>query len=100
MSRIYRFIGVTEDFTSDILDHQINAAAKQKLVARSQPLYWAAKALRRVGFQQAAERVERSNVARIPPMSGETRQRLIETYRDKNAELAELIGRNLDHWNA
>jgi hypothetical protein len=33
-------------------------------------------------------------------MSGETRQRRIETYRDKNAELAELIGRNLDHWNA
>jgi len=38
-------------------------------------------------------------VERIPPMSLETRRRLVELYRPYNEELGRLIGRDLTHWS-
>lgn len=100
MSRIYRFIGVSGDFSSELLEHQINAASKQKLIVRNRSLYWAGRALRRIGMHAVANRVEQRNEAEIPGMAPETRSKLIEIYREKNRELEALIGRDLSHWNA
>jgi len=100
MASIYRFVGVNDDYVPELLRHEINAAAKQKLVVKSRTLYWWGNLLRRLGFHDTALRIEQKNSAKLPPMVVETRQRLIETYREKNEQLAQLIGRDLSHWNS
>ena len=99
MRSIYEFIGVASDYQSELVSHQINAGAAQKLVVRSRSAFWAGKVLRYAGMHSAARRLEEKNAASLPQMNVATRSRLVEVYREKNTELAELIDRSLDHWN-
>ncbi len=48
----------------------------------------------RDAFQRLNEREFRPS-----PMEPETRQRLVEFFRPANAQLAEMLGRDLSHWN-
>ena len=100
MARMYRYIGVSDDFASLLLGHQMNASADQKLVVKSRSLFWAGKALRRVGCHNVARRLELKNVAKLPSMSSNTKGWLNDVYRDKNRQLEELIDRDLSHWSA
>lgn len=99
MADIYRFIGVDEDFRSELIDHQINAGAAQKLLVRNRFAYWAGRGFRYLGIHGTARRLEQANSAKLPDMAMETRRRLIDTYAEKNNRLAELAGRDLSHWN-
>jgi hypothetical protein len=100
MAEIYRFIGVSDNHSATLLEHKINAAADQKLLVKSRPIYWAERALRRVGLHYIAQRLEPRNSADLPPMSPDTRRWLIDVYREKNNQLEDLIGKDLSHWNA
>lgn len=99
LAEMYRFIGVSDDFSSALLEHQINAASSQKLAVKSRSVYWAGKVLRRARLHDIARRLESKNSAKLPSMSSDMRQRLIDVYRDKNKQLEELIDRDLSHWN-
>jgi hypothetical protein len=94
-----RFLGVSEDYSSELLEHQINAGAAQKLLVNSRSVYWIEKALRRMQLYGFAQRLGRQNSAKLPAMAPDTRHRLVEVYRDKNKQLEDLIGRDLGHWN-
>jgi len=99
MVQMCRFLGISEDYSSELLEHQINAAAGQKLLVNSRPIFWIEKALRRMHLYDFAQRLGRDNSAKLPPMAPDTRHRLVEVYRDKNKQLEDLIGRDLGHWN-
>jgi len=100
LTRIYRFLGVDESFSSDLADLKINAGASQKLVVRSRPLYWAGKALSRLGRHRLALRIQEANSGKLPPLPSSTRSWLLEKYyRRRNERLAALLGVDLSHWN-
>jgi hypothetical protein len=96
--QMYRFLGVSEDYSSELLDHRINAGAAQKLLVNSRPVYWFEKAFRRMHMYGFAQRLGRENSAKLPAMASETRHKLVETYRDKNKQLEDIIERDLSHW--
>ena len=100
MASMYRFIGVSDDYYSELLRQQINAAADQKLVVRSRSMFWLGKVLRRFRWHKIARQLELRNSAKLPSMSSDTRRWLIDVYRDKNRQLGELIDRDLSHWNS
>jgi len=100
LKRIYRFIGVDESFSSDLADHRINAGASQKLTVKSQSVYWLGKALRRLGRHRLAMHIERVNSGRLPRLPSSIRAMLLEKhYRERNEQLAALLGVDLSHWN-
>lgn len=99
LRRIYEFLGVDAGFEAPALSARINMAAGKKHLARSSMLWYLSRALSRLDAHGLSERLRRLNARPEPEMSAETRRMLIETYRQKNAELAELIGRDLSHWN-
>lgn len=100
LRRIYRFLEVDPDFESDATEARINMAAGKKRLARSAPLWYLSRALSRLDAHRLSERIRKLNARPEPGMSAETRQMLIDTYREKNAELEALLGRDLRHWSS
>lgn len=101
LKTIYSFLDVDTSFVSAIAEHKVNAAAAQKRTVKSRSVYWLGKALGRTGLHGVASRLERRNAGRIPPLPARTRRWLIETYYgERNEALAELLGRDLSHWNS
>jgi hypothetical protein len=99
MGGIYRFLGVDPGFRSSFADVKVNRATGKKHLARSRLLWFGTRALARLRLHGAADVLQRLNAHKVPPMRAETRRQLIEFYRPHNERLAELTGRNLDHWN-
>lgn len=99
LQRIFRFLGVDAEFETTAAAARINMAAGKKHLARSLPLWYLSRALSRLDAHRLSERIRKLNSRPEPGMSAETRRMLIDTYREKNAELEELIGRNLGHWS-
>src|SRR5690606_25754665 len=89
LARIYRYLGVDEGFSSDLADHKINAGASQRLTVKSRPLYWAGKALGRLGRHGLAMRIEKANAGKLPSLPPSTRAWLLDKYyRERNEQLA------------
>lgn len=99
MRGIYRFLGVDPDFRSSFADVKVNRAVGKKYLARSRLLWLGTQLLTRMRLHGAAELVQKLNAPKVPTMHPETRRRLVEFYRPHNEKLAQLTGRNLDHWN-
>jgi len=99
LRRIYRFLGVDPEFESPSAEARINMAVGKKHLARSSALWYLSRALSRLDMHRLSERIRRLNSRPEPGMSEETRRRLIETYREPNARLERMIGRDLRHWS-
>lgn len=97
--QIYVFLGVDPDVSSSFEHARINTASGKANLARSKLLYHLTRVLSRADLHNLATRLARYNSVQQPKMSDQTRRRLVEQYRAKNQELAQLIGRDLSHWN-
>jgi len=99
LREIYRFLGVAASFDAGLEGIRVNAAAGKRHLARSGIVWSASALLAYIGLRSAAERLRKDNSVTIPPMSPETREHLVEVYKDKNRDLEQLIGRDLSHWD-
>lgn len=110
MRRIYRFIGVDENYTPDTSKKsQVAKLPKNqtlnKILHTHNPLRKnTAKVLKSVFPATLVENVRQKlmdlnqSQEKIPPLSDEERQQLIEFYREDILKLQELINRDLSHW--
>lgn len=98
MQRVYAFIGVRADFESGFEQVHVNAAAGKRRLTKSRLLWLATRLAQRMRKHALADRLRRANAPEIPPMSPDTRQHLVQVYREQNLRLQELIGRDLGHW--
>jgi len=99
MRKIYDFIGVDPKFDAGIASLQINAATGKKRLAKSRLVWYVSKSAKYIGLFSLADAIRRWNSVEIPPMSLQTRQMLIDIYREENLKLGNLIGRDLGAWN-
>jgi Sulfotransferase domain len=99
MRTICEFLEIRPEYPEKVLSVNINAAAGKQNLAKSRALWLLTKSLSDLGFRAAGDRVRRLNSVSIPPMSRETREELIDVYREPNFRLQELLGRDLSHWN-
>jgi len=100
LRQIYEFLGVDPHFRSGVESLNRNAAQGKGHLARSRLLLHIGRAFAKTGFIRASERLRRANsVGPLPPMKPETRQKLVELYRPKNAQLSAMIGRDLSLWD-
>ena len=100
MRRIYEFIEVDPDMETGFEGARINMAAGKRNLARSKLLWLASRGLSRLNFHTAATRLKKFNSKAIPPLDPALRQQLADVYREENAKLQELIGRDLSAWNS
>ena len=99
MKDIYEFLGVDPEIHTGFERARINTAAGKRNLARSKPLWYVSRALSRANLHTAATRLSKFNSKEMPPMNPETKQRLIEVYRESNQKLGQLINRDLNIWN-
>jgi len=99
MKDIYEFIGVDPSIHTGFEHARINTAAGKRNLAKSRLLWYVSRALSRANLHTAATRLSQFNSKPIPTMTPETRQRLIEVYRESNQKLGQLINRDLSIWN-
>lgn len=101
LRNIYSFLEVDESFESPLLSQRINSSVAQKGFSQSKMLWYASKALRRVGGHKLAGFVSKLNERPLPPMDPRTRAWLVhDVYREKNIKLQDLIGMDLGRWNS
>lgn len=100
LRHIYTFLEVDSAFSSGLESLNRNAAQGRQNLARSRLLWHAGRILAKVGLVGPSESLRRANSrSAVPPMSADTRRRLVQLYRPSNARLSELVGRDLGHWN-
>jgi hypothetical protein len=99
MESIYAFIGVDPQFDAGLGSLHVNASAGKDRLAKSKVKWVMSQMLTHVGLLSAADAIRKGNSVKIPPMNPETRRMLIDVYRDENARLGHLIGRELEAWN-
>lgn len=105
--QVFEFLGVDADFVPDVTRRSNTAAAPRwagvsRLMARERGWKRLARAVlpRSVG-KQVKHTLRAWNAAPFtpPPMDPQTRRRLIAYFAQPNAELADLLGRDLHHWD-
>jgi hypothetical protein len=95
--RLFRFLGVAEDFVSPYMTQRINASGMKN--GRSRLLRYAHRLFfRYIEIPSIAGWIERINFLPIPPMAPATRQRLQQEFAGPNAELESLTGADLSAW--
>jgi hypothetical protein len=114
IANLYGFLGVDPSFRPAMLYQRVNErkAPRSKLLRNlfgytkrwfaSGPTPMRLKALlRRIGVLDLAEWVQERNMqpTEFPAMKPETRARLLEHYAEENCKLADLLERDLSHWN-
>jgi hypothetical protein len=100
LRQIYEFLGVDPHFRSGIETLNRNAAQGKGYLARSRLLWQLGRGLAKAGLISVSERLRRANsIGPLPPMKPETRQKLADLYRPKNAQLSAMIGRDLTRWD-
>lgn len=95
---LYSFLGIDPDFDSPLVEQRVNAAASLQNLARSRLSWYANRVLARVGIHSLSGKVEQLNRTVLPPMKPETRQYLIDYYREDVLALESLLGRDLQSW--
>ena len=106
--RIFDFVGVDVGFVPDVSGRQnaMSLARSSKIARMLCSQSSLKRSIRRAFPRGLAERwkrrAERWNQVSFepPPMHPETRARLARYYAPLNAELGELIGRDLSHWGS
>lgn len=103
LADIFRFLGVDDGFRATLATRhnpsgRPRSVRLQRLLTRPHPVKEVAKSLipEEWGHRLIA-RLQSPNLVR-PPLSAETRARLIEGYREDIRRLEDLIGRDLSHW--
>lgn len=100
LKKVYEFLEVDTDFKPPVADQKVNSAAIKGSLAKSRMLGYVYKGLMSMNIAAPAKFIERINEGTIPEMNPETRKHLVnEVYREKNLQLAELIGQDLSAWN-
>jgi hypothetical protein len=99
LRKLYRFLGVDEDFISPFLRTRSNSSAMKNSEHRI--LY----AIHRILFRRfnvplpgLARFIESKAATRIPPMAEDTRLQLYEKFSDDIEKLEEFLGRDLNLW--
>lgn len=95
---LFDFIEVDSTFIPSTLHHKINAGAAQGTLGRSKMLELLAKTFRRMQWAKMSATLEEANSTELPPMPPEIRAELTEIYREPNARLQDLLGRDLSAW--
>ena len=101
---IYRFLAVDDTFDPDLsIKHNSSRIPRNRRLDELQNRPNALKTLVRFLTparlrKTAATTLNRRNFRAPPPLSPQTRQRLIEMYRDDINRLQGLVGRDLSHW--
>ena len=100
MRRVYEFIGVNPSIETGFEGAKINTAAGKRNLARSKLLWFASRGLSRLNLHTAASRLKSFNSKALPPLDLAIRRQLVDVYKEENAKLQELIGRDLSAWNS
>ena len=98
LRRVARFIGVDDGFRFPLAATRINSASSIKYLSRSRLLCNVGRALKKYRFYRTAFAVDHFNRKQLPDMAPATRQRLLDTYREKNRQLAAFLGADLSAW--
>ena len=61
-------------------------------------LYYTSKVLARFNMNHVSGKLDKKNRSELPPMKPETRQFLIDYYRDDVMQLQDLLQRDLQSW--
>lgn len=104
---IFERLGVPTDAAIDYTHRRnVSAAARSESVTRAlssqNPLRWLARALMPAGVRRGLKvRMREMNETTFEPepMNPQTRQKLADVFAAPNAELGELIARDVSHWS-
>jgi hypothetical protein len=95
---IYRFLDVSEEFDSPLLDVRINSASSK--LGRSRALDIAYKVFYRIiRIPALSRRIDSINAISPPEMNSSTRQYLRQRYAPTIANLERMMGRDLGVWD-
>ncbi|MGH3086090.1 MAG: sulfotransferase family protein [Rubrobacteraceae bacterium] len=108
---IFRFLGVDDAFEPDMSSrHNVSGVPQSRVLQslylslrKSSPAKSALKALipekpRRKMYRRVLSGVQKRNLGKAPPLSPETREELIEAYREDIIKTQDLIGKDLSGW--
>ncbi len=98
LRELFTFLEVDPTFVPATLHNKINAGAAQGKMGRSKLLEMLARTLGRLRLAKVSAKLEEANSSELPPMSPEIRAELTEIYRQPNALLQEMLGRDLSVW--
>ena len=93
------FLDVDPTFVPSTLHNKINAGAAQGAMGRSKWLEMLARSFGRMGIAKVSARLEAMNHSEVPPMEADIHAELRDIYREPNALLQEMLGRDLSAWN-
>ncbi len=99
LKKIFKHLNVDEDYKPPLLSSKINSATSVKNIGKSQVLWQVYRVLKKLRLYRAEQFVEKINRVEYPPMKHETREYLLELYREKNEKLSELLGVDLTQWD-
>lgn len=99
LCKIYRFLDVNPNFECGLENVKVNTSAGKVYLGRSRMLWYFYKVLFHLKFYHTADLVLKANSTEQPQINPATKKMLVEAYREKNLQLQDLIGRDLDRWN-
>lgn len=95
---LFMFLEVDPTFVPSTLHHKINAGAAQGKMGRSKFLEMLARTFGRMQMAKVSAKLEEANSSDLPPIPAEIRLELAEIYRQPNAILQDMLGRDLSAW--
>ena len=99
LRKIFRFLGVDEDFVPDTVAHKMNAAGAKPWNAKSKLVYAIHRLARRFQLNRLSSKIDQFNQKALPQMSTDTRNRLIEdVYGEHVKRLEKILDIDLQHW--
>lgn len=109
VKNLYRFLGVDPHFFPTDENLKRNAARDARFSHLNKLFYFVLIACRHLGFQAAIARAKQSKAVQAllfkkpeetvyPSLDPDLKQELQSLFKTPNQALAELIGRDLDHW--
>ncbi|MCB0060706.1 MAG: sulfotransferase [Caldilineaceae bacterium] len=98
LADLFTFLAVDAAFVPTTLHNKINAGAAQGAMGRSKVLELLARSFGRLGIAKMSARLEEANQRDVPEMDAATRAELTAIYRQPNAILQEMLGRDLSAW--
>lgn len=111
--RLYRFLGIDDNFRSEALDQRTNASARARHGGVATLIKCATTLADRIGLGGVVSAAKKSSLGKslramnqedlralVPPMRDETRARLVNEFRVEMVDLAQLLGRNDLPWKS
>jgi len=94
---IYRFLGVDQNFKSQLSDKKVNTSASK--IGKARIFFHVYKALNKFGFYGFASTIDKFNSKKLPLIQAESRKLLLDEYYMKDIiKLEKLLERDLSQW--